>query len=423
MKFTRNLTRGLSLALLATMLCAPSVRAETATPGDDTVGDRAEAYEYMRVFTEVLMQVRKGYVETNSTTYKALIQSAMDGMLRSLDPHSQFMDAEAYQDMREDTSGRFAGIGIVIGLREGQLTVISPIEDTPAERAGLTSDDRIVAIDGEDTEGMTLRDAVSRLRGPKGSTVQVKIARLEPAGEHEIELTRDEIRVRSVKDARMLNEHIGYVRITAFNEPTADTLREAVSGLATQNMEGLVLDLRGNPGGLLQAAVEVAQLFLVPGELVVTARSPRFSRPAFARGDGPFAALPVAVLVNRGSASASEIVAAALQDHRRAVLVGQRTFGKGSVQSVLPLSDGSAVRLTTAKYFTPGERVIHDHGVEPDIFVPMDNTTWLALREQRLRREEGTATEDDAAVTDTQLERALDVLQGVIVFQHERAGH
>jgi carboxyl-terminal processing protease len=324
--------------------------------------------------------------------------------------------------MQADTAGKFGGIGIHIGIRDGILTVISPIEDTPAFRAGLLAGDRILKIEGERTRGMSLREAVEKLRGEQGTEVTITVHGAATGEERDVTMVRDEIEVPSVKGTRVIRDGVGYVRITQFTRPTAASLQEALEELAAQDVKGLVLDLRNNPGGLLTSAVEVAQKFLKKRTPIVSTRG----RPGVhkgvevkARGKDPFTDFPMAVLVNGGSASASEIVAGALQDNKRAVLVGGQTFGKGSVQSVIRLKpDGkSAIRLTTAHYYTPSGRLIHDVGIKPDITVEVTPGEWRKVQLKRAREEnpEFFMSEEDAAenlegVVDEPLERAIDIL-------------
>ena len=395
---------------------------------DDPTGLDApgsSAYDHVELLTEALLRVRKHYVEEK--TYKDITYGALHGMLHALDPHSAFMEPSEYKEMREDTQGRFSGIGVHIATRDGVLTVIAPIEDTPGFRAGLQSGDQIVAIDGEKTMGITLREAVKKLRGPKGTTVTLTVRSLNEKESRDVEITRDDIQVPSVKGAAIIRDGVGYVRVTQFTQPTAASLREAVEELAAEGMDALVLDLRGNPGGLLSAAKGVAELFLKKGSVVVSTEGrPGVHDKTEIRGDGGFHYLdfPMAVLVNSGSASASEIVAGALQDHKRAVLVGDTTFGKGSVQSLVPLSDGgAAIRLTIAHYYTPNGRLIRDKGIEPDIPVYLSPQEWRDVLMSRSYSENpeyhgnGQEAERYEDVVDVQLERAVDLLQAIKIFR------
>ncbi|HNR94759.1 MAG TPA: S41 family peptidase [Kiritimatiellia bacterium] len=401
---------GTALVLLANLVIGARIYSQEAAAGKDD-----QAYENLALFTRVLEEIRIQYVDEDKTEYQDLIYGALEGMLASLDEHSQFLDPEMYTEMKEETSGQFGGLGIVISLQNGILTVVSPMDDTPGFRAGLTAGDQIIEIDGENMEGSSLQEAVKKLRGTPGTKVSLKIHRPESREYLEMEIERAIINVETVKDARMLDGGIGYVRITQFSEPTAGALQKALDELFEQGMQALVLDLRYNPGGLLTSAVEVSQKFLKKNKVIVSTRGrdEKEAQVFRARGREHYADLPLAVLVNSGSASASEIVSGALQDHNRAIIIGEKTFGKGSVQSVLPQQDGSAIRLTTSKYYTPDGRVIHEKGIEPDIRVSMPHEVWqkLMLRKQST---EQTGGED---VKDVQLERAVDVLRGIRIFQ------
>ena len=343
-------------------------------------------------------------------------------MLQELDPYSQFMDERSFEDMKDDTSGHFGGIGIVISMKSGLLTVVSPMEGTPGFRAGILSGDIIVEVAGEETREMSLSGAVKLMRGEPGTDVIIKTVRPSTHETQEITITREEINVASVKEAELLENQIGYVRITQFNEPTGEKLKTEIQKLLDQNMEALILDLRGNPGGLLTAAAEVAELFLPKGDLIVftKGRAHENHKQIFkSSGQTHWVDFPIAILINGGSASASEIVAGALQDHKRAVLIGEKTFGKGSVQSILPLEDGSAIKLTTAKYYTPSERVIHDNGIEPDIEIKMPIEALYQLLIQKAQTNGGADldVETDTRLRDIQLETATGALKGMLIQQ------
>ncbi len=399
-----------------------------ATVEEDT---SEQAFQKMEILTKVLMQIKQAYVDQDKTTYKELIYGALRGMLQSLDAHSQFMDPDMFKDMQEDTAGAFGGLGIVIGMREGVLTVIAPMEDTPAFRAGVLAGDRIVAINDESTEDLSLHDAIRKMRGEPGTRVKIKILRPKSHEIKDINLVRAIIKVESVKGATMLGDGIGYIRVVQFNEPTADALQEAIEKLQKEGLEALVLDLRNNPGGLLSSAVEIAQKFLKQGDLVVSTKGRKGVQYQFkAKGRHHYLDFPMVVLVDGGSASASEIVAGALQDYKRAILLGEKTFGKGSVQSVVPLDDGAAIRLTTAKYYTPSDRCIHEIGIPPDITVTMSPALWRKVLIRRSREELGETSDDElqdetgeqeavdiGEAVDIQLERAVDLLRGIKVFQ------
>ncbi|MBN2302735.1 MAG: S41 family peptidase [Lentisphaerae bacterium] len=413
--------------LSLSLMTSPILRAATENTETNKVSEeeRARAYDSMELLTEVMLHVKKQYVEDKR--YEEIIQGALDGMLRSLDVHSAFLNSEAFAEMKEDTAGKFSGIGIQIGIRDGILTIIAPIEDTPGYRAGLQSGDRIMQIDGAKTIGITLRDAVKKLRGEKGTKVVITIDRPGLNKLEDIEITRDDIDVPSVKGARILIDGIGYVRITQFAQPTAQLLQTALDDLIGRNMNALVLDLRSNPGGLLQSSIEVAEKFLEKGSLIVSTKGREGVHNRLdSKADGNFhyTDFPMVVLVDGGSASASEIVAGALQDHRRAVVIGTTTFGKGSVQSVIPLthSKDSAIRLTIALYYTPNGRQIHDKGIEPDIPVYVSPDEWMRVRMRRSQIENPELYSDEEKkeyqdVVDAQLQRALDLLQAIKVFR------
>jgi carboxyl-terminal processing protease len=332
------------------------------------VTDNAATYEQLRLFTEVLSIVQNQYVD--EVPPKELIYSAIKGTLRGLDPHSSFLDPESYREMQVETSGSFGGLGIEITLKDDVLTVVAPIDGTPAYRAGLLTGDRIVKIDGLSTKDMQLVDAVKRMRGKPGSKVTISVVREGWVEPKDFDIVREQIRVQSVRMVEM-GDGIEYVKLRQFQEQSPHDLDATLDKLTKNGMKALILDLRNNPGGLLTAAVEVSEKFIDDGKLVVYTegrvrnQNMRFSAHA-KRG---YSQIPMVVLVNQGSASASEIVAGALQDWGRATIVGTQTFGKGSVQTIIPLSDGSGLRLTTAKYFTPKGRSIHGKGITPDIIV------------------------------------------------------
>jgi len=391
--------------------------------------EKDSAYPSLELFSYVMERVRKDYVDGQKLTYQDLVYGALKGMLNTLDPHSEFMEAEKYKELQNDTQGAFGGLGITISMKDNYVTVVAPMADTPGSKAGILSGDRIVKIDGKSTEKMGLQDAVKNLRGEPGTDVRITLQRPTTGVIKDYTLTRAVINVDMVKDLngkkefRLDENKIGYVQLVQFGEKTSDELESALRKLKAQGMQGLVLDLRWNPGGLLEQAVDVCQKFLPRGELVVTTEGRNAAqnsvRRAMGRGD-ELHNMPVVVLVNLGSASASEIVAGCLQDLKRAIVLGEKTFGKGSVQSILPLSDGSALRLTTAKYYTPSHKVIHEEGITPDISVP------LTLEEERdiiLKRTPGAAEsmEDKdrerlIQSRDLQLDRAIDLLKGITLF-------
>ncbi|MBI3767934.1 MAG: S41 family peptidase [Deltaproteobacteria bacterium] len=359
----------------------------------DAVGKDA-SYENLQIFTNILAIVQKNYVDEVSSDQ--LIEGAINGMLTSLDPHSAYLTPELYKELQVDTKGSFGGLGIEITMRNNVLTVVSPIEDTPAYRAGMKAGDMIIKIDGQFTKDMTLVDAVKKMRGPKGSKVVLSIKREKVNEIFDVSLLREVIKIQSVK-SKSLEKGYGYLRVTQFQERT-DTDVERVLEQWTREgpIEGIVLDLRNDPGGLLTQAVKVSDTFLDSGLIVYTdGRLENQKQKYFARRPGSYMDFPMVVLVNGGTASASEIVAGALQDHKRAIILGTQTFGKGSVQTILPLDDNSALRLTTARYYTPSGRSIQATGIVPDII--MDNvlmtrpagggkTAQQLLREENLPR-------------------------------------
>lgn len=351
------------------------------------LAQQGETYEELRPFTEVLNKVQRDYVE--ETTTRDVVYGAIRGMLNTLDPHSAFMPPEVYKEMQVDTKGEFGGLGIQIGLKDERLTVIAPIEGTPADRAGVLAGDKIVKIDGASTKDMTLMDAVNKMRGAKGTKVTLALEREGTTSLLDVTLVREIIKIQSTKH-KVLENGIGYVRLTQFQEQTGEDLAKALDTLRQQHMQSLILDLRNNPGGLLTSAVEVSEQFLPKGKVVVSIKGRQGKGEEYtADGDHPILDLPMIVLVNEGSASASEIVAGAMQDWGRAVVVGTTTFGKGSVQTIIPLSDGSALRLTTAKYFTPKDRSIQNTGIDPTIVVRnavKGDVKRQVVREQDLER-------------------------------------
>jgi carboxyl-terminal processing protease len=378
-------------------------------------------YEDLRTFTEVFTTIKKHYVdEANS---KELILSAIKGMVKSLDPHSAYLTPQEYKEFQTETKGEFGGIGIQIGIKDGALTVIAPIEDTPAWKAGIKAGDKIIKIDGQSTKDMNINDAVSRMRGPKGKTVTLTIQRDEWKEPKDITIIRDIIKIKSVK-FKMIENEIGYIKITQFQETTAHDLANALKTLKEKGMKSLILDLRNNPGGLLNIAVDVTEQFLPPKYLVVSIKGKSGERmDYYTEGLKPtYTDLPMIVIVNQGSASASEIVAGALQDWERSLILGIQTFGKGSVQSLIPLSDGSALKLTTAKYYTPKGRSIHAVGINPDIVVKLETKNGREVPvirekdlEQHLKGEKvepkETAPQEVDEKDDNQLQRAIDILK------------
>ena len=395
--------------------------------------EKDEAYPNLKLFSVVLDRVRTEYVDGNKLTYQELIHSALKGMLNTLDPHSEFMEPVKYDDLKKETQGEFGGVGIVISLRDNFLTVVAPMEDTPGFKAGILSGDRIIKIDGHSTEKLSLPEAVKRLRGEPGSDVTISVLRPSTGKTKDYKLTRAQIKVDTIKDIDghrefpLSENNVGYIRLVQFGEHTASDLEDALRKLEAKGVESLVLDLRSNPGGLLDQAVKVCEKFLPRGQLVVSTegRDARQKSEYKATGREKHPSLPMVILVNNGSASASEIVAGCLQDTTamgvsKAIIVGEQTFGKGSVQSILPLPDGSALRLTTAKYYTPSHKVIHAHGITPDIIVPMSDEDERYVFLQRtvggIESLDPKEQEVGRNVRDVQLDRAMDLLKGISLY-------
>ena len=396
-----------------------------AQPADDT------GYSSLSVFTRALQLIRQDYVDDKKISFHDLTYGAMRGMLSALDPHSQFMDPDDFKGMQDDTKSQFGGLGVVVSAKDGNLVILSTMEDTPGFRAGLLPGDQILKINGASAERMDLGDAIAKLRGDPGQKVTLTVLRPASKELKDFTMERAIIKVESIKDAKILGPEtagdfkIGYVRITQFNEPTAADLGKRLDELEAKGMQALIIDLRYNPGGLLNSAVDVCGQFLPPHTVVVSTegRMPSQKHNYWTSDTGKERpSYPIAILINGSSASGAEIVAGALKDLNRAVLVGETTFGKGSVQSVIALPDGSALRLTTAKYYTPSHQVIHEHGVAPNI------QASLTPDEERLlmmERREEYQTDDDrrdlAGFRDPQLDRAVDALKGVMIYA-ERNG-
>ncbi|MEI6211104.1 MAG: S41 family peptidase [bacterium] len=383
-------------------------------------------YDDIAVFTEALLLVKRQYADDKA--FRDLIYGAIDGMLVSLDPHSGFLQPQQYQELREDTSGHFSGIGIHVGIKEGRVLVLAPIEGAPAHRAGLMSGDKIVKIDGQPALGISMDETVRRLRGAKGSPVKLTIER-EGRDLFDVTLLRDDVKVASVKGARILRDGVGYIRLMQFGEGSTLEFLKALQSLQDQKMTALVVDLRDNPGGLLATAVEVTSLLLPKGTEIVSVRGrdgTRSEERHVSNGPLHLTDLPTAVLVNSHSASASEIMAGALQDHHRAVIVGETTFGKASVQNVLRLSTrpDCAVRLTTAHYYTPAGRMIHGKGIVPDISIEVPLSKWRSIVIKRAYAEmpeiyPAATREKVEDVPDEQLNRAIDVVIGVRILKQK----
>ncbi len=427
--------------LVAAPAWSEEAKSETPAPASSA----AETYEMLNLFGDVFERVRDNYVE--QVPDKKLIENAMNGMLMALDPHSNYLDESNFEDMKVQTKGEFGGLGIEVTMENGLVKVVSPIDDTPAAKAGLKPGDLIIKIGKEDVSGMNLSDAVDKMRGPVGSPIDLTVVRQGKSQPFTVKMQRAVIKVKSVR-SRLVGNDVGYIRITSFNEQVQDGLEKAIKDLKAKavdkdnksTLKGFILDLRNNPGGLLDQAVFVSDAFLEKGEIVSTrGRHPdQIERVNATKGD-LIDGLPLVVLVNEGSASASEIVAGALQDHHRGIVMGQKSFGKGSVQTIISLPGHGAMRLTTARYYTPSGRSIQAEGIVPDIQVKQakieeieDKMAGLMTKESELRgalkndtdykakdekesKDAPVAANDEAAkdAEDYQLQRAADLLRGV----------
>ena len=371
---------------------------------DRVLASSDSIYNELELFTDALNLIRENYVEDVDT--QELIYGAIRGMASSLDDHSAFFSPDEFKEFQVETKGSFGGLGIEISIIDGVLTIVSPIEDTPAWRAGLKANDKIIEIEGESTEGITLFEAVKKLRGTKGTSVTITIMREGLTKPKEFTIVRDIIKIKSVK-YELYDNNIAYIRITQFQDRTAVDLRKALDDIIDKSggeITGIILDLRNDPGGLLGRSVEVADMFLEEGIIVSTKGRVEGTGMTFrAHREGTIPDVPMVVLINGGSASASEIVAGALKDQKRAILVGTITFGKGSVQTIIPMVDGSGIKITTAKYYTPDGISIQDTGIEPDIIVELPEETEMEV----VTPEEGEEAEEPL---DTQLEKAKEVL-------------
>ena len=414
--------------------------------GTKVEADTEDVYKNIEIFTEVLRQVEKSYVEPQDS--QKLIYGAIKGMVQSLDPHSSFMTKEEYKELMTETKGSFSGIGVEITIKDKILTVVSPIEGTPAYKAGMKAGDKIIKVEGESTQDMGLIEAVKKIRGPEGSKVNLTIVREGTDKPLELSITRGVIPMKSVRQYS-LSPGIGYIRISNFQSNTANDLSSALEILEEDGkLKGLVIDLRNNPGGLLSQAIEVSEQFLDSGVIVSTkGREKSHNIKATAHKNKKDRKYPIIVLINGGSASAAEIVAGALQDNKRAIILGTRTFGKGSVQSILPLSDGSGLRLTTARYYTPSGKSIQSSGITPDIEIPFVASEEKAkkksphfIREEDLKGhiplEEGNVSKSDEEKPkeennekvkmllekDNQVRQALQLLKSWTIFSKIKQG-
>ncbi len=367
-------------------------------------------YKEIELLAEAITLIQSDYV--TEVEPKRLVYGALKGLVESLDRHSQFLDPGAYSEMQVETRGEFGGVGLEIALsKDGLLTVVAPIDDTPAAASNLRPNDRIVKIDGQSTRGVSLHEAVKKLRGRPGTRVTVTVFRESENRAFDISLTRAVIKIRSVKEAQRVAPRIGYLRIAEFQDNTLKDFVKALESLEVSGIDGLILDLRNNPGGLLDAAIDVAEAFIPKGQKILSTKGRIAAQNIefVSKNDSPHGSYPIVVLVNGGSASASEIVAGALRDHRRGILMGAKTFGKGSVQTVIPLKDGSAIRLTTSLYYTPSGHSIHGEGLEPDVKVEE--------KEEKGESQAEPLPEKEKPVNDPMVLRAVDLLKGLRVYE------
>ncbi|MDD3296259.1 MAG: S41 family peptidase [Candidatus Omnitrophica bacterium] len=373
-----------------------------------------DLYKELEIFSESLAVVEEKYVEDKKA--QDLIYGAMEGLMASLDSYSQFLTPEDYANLLVETEGKFGGLGIEITMRDGLLTVVSPIEDTPAWKAGVKAGDIIVKIEGELTRGITLNEAVKKMRGKPGTDVTITVLREKPRKIEDIKITRGIIKIEDIKRAVILKDDIAYLRISEFRETTAKDLSKALTRLNKAGMKALIVDVRNNPGGLLSSAVDVSSIFLPSGKVIVSTKSRSEDEKIYSADskNNKHTQIPIVVLINKGSASGSEILAAALRENDRAILLGEKTFGKGSVQTIIPLSDGSALRVTTSKYYTPAGKSIHEKGIDPDIEVTKevsDEEKEDVFKELEAKKEEFDYKKD------YQIVRALDLIKGIQVLK------
>lgn len=415
---------GLSLVLA---ICG-SVYVYMRCVADDSASPDKALYEQVELLADAITIVQSDFVE--EVAPKKLVYGALEGLLSSLDGYSHFMEPDDFKEMEIDTKGEFGGLGIEIGIRDSILTIIAPIDGTPAEKAGLKAGDRIVKIEGDLTRGLKLTDAVKKLRGKPNTKITITVLREGEERLLDFTIVRSIIKLKSIKTARMVDKKIGYIKLVEFQERTAEELAKKISGLKKDGMKALVLDLRNNPGGLLDASYAVSDNFLPEGKVVVSlkGRVPAQNKVYMSTGKKSFTDFPMVVLVNEGSASASEIVAGAIQENQRGIILGTTTFGKGSVQTIIPLKDGSAVRLTTAAYYTPKDRSINKTGITPDVVVKLrqekktseekgDVFDEIESKEEKKEKKEEPKEE---VIYDNQMQAAIDMLRGILFYKKQR---
>ena len=423
---SRKLTKILSFVLVITGVLAITSIAFSLNER----AKREELYQNMDLYSDVFAIIQRDYVD--EIEVKDLVYGSLKGMLSSLDPHSQFLDPDTYNELKVDTSGEFGGLGIEITIRDGLLTIVTPLEDTPAWEAGIKAGDYIVKINDELTRDITLIEAVKKMRGKPGTGIDLTVWRIGEDKLLDFKIVRQIIKIKDIKDVMLIEDGIAYIRLVEFRQNTPRDFNKAVKKLKAKGANSLILDLRNNPGGLLDVAVDITASFIKNGKLIVYTQGRMGSQDLKLVSSNKKADedLALVVLINEGSASGSEIVAAALQDHQRAIVLGTKSFGKGSVQTVIPLSDGSAVRLTTSKYFTPSGRVIHGEGVIPDIVVEAVKLELLEEEdagdsskaifdkiEKQMDKQKAEKEIAEKFRTDNQLMHALDVLKAIKVYR------
>jgi len=432
------------LSLIVGVILGTAIGICSSVLADKEATSASVPFDELRAFSEVFGRIQKDYVEP--VPDKKLIEDAIRGMLSGLDPHSSYLNSEQYEELRVGTTGRFGGLGIEVGMENGFVKVIAPIDDTPASTAGVKAGDLIIRLDDQPVKGMTLGEAVKVMRGEPGTDIVLTIVREGEDRPFNVTITRDIIKIRSVKN-KLLEPGYGYVRISSFQSSTGKQLKKAINKLIEDNgnaLEGVVLDLRNNPGGVLNAAVEVSDAFLKDGLIVFTGGRIKNSEMKFkATPDDILDGKPIVVLINAGSASASEIVAGALQDHKRAIIMGEKSFGKGSVQTILPTSNGGAIKLTTARYYTPSGRSIQAEGIEPDIALSrlrleiLEHSPINPVKEADLSRhlengkkskqndgkkDQKEGKQNGALLKDYALSEALNLLKGISIMQANQIG-
>ncbi|MBN1526572.1 MAG: S41 family peptidase [Candidatus Omnitrophica bacterium] len=436
-KITKALCVGACIAVLSSLAIAGIEQAKENPKAEQakekTKAKKDDIYAQVELFADAVSIIRSEYVE--DTEAKKVVYGAMKGMLASLDDFSQFMEPDEYKEIKVETKGEFGGLGVEIGMRDGIVTVIAPISGTPAESAGIKAADKIVKINGEITKSLTLNDVVKKMRGSPNTMVTLTLWRESEQKVFDVQIKRAIIKIRSIKKAALIEDKIGYVKLAEFQENTPRDLDEALKKLQAQGMDSLILDLRNNPGGLLDVSIDVAERFLPKDTVIVStkSRTPEQNVIFKAKGKSTCPDCPVVVLVNGGSASASEIVAGAIQDNKRGIILGTKTFGKASVQTVIPLNDGSALRLTTALYYTPSGKLIRDQGIIPDVVVEKEVAAQKPPEKkvdifERLEAEKKAKPKTEAppegleekVELDNQLSRAVDLVKGLKIYRKSR---